>query len=82
MTTSEIRKKYLEFFKKRGHIEITPSPLVIDSDPTTLFTSSGMQQLVPYLKGEKNPQGKRLVDVQPALRLQDLEEVGDTRRPN
>ena len=79
MTTSEIRKKYLEFFKKNGHIEISPSPLVIDSDPTTLFTSSGMQQLVPYLKGEKHPEGNRLVDAQPSLRLQDLEEVGDNR---
>ncbi|MGA3291730.1 MAG: alanine--tRNA ligase [Candidatus Microgenomates bacterium] len=79
MTTSEIRKKYLEFYKKQGHIEITPSPLVIDSDPTTLFTSSGMQQLIPYLKGEKNPQGKRLTDSQSSLRLQDIEEVGDNR---
>jgi alanyl-tRNA synthetase len=77
MTTKEIREKYLKFFKKRGHIEITPSPLVIESDPTTLFTSSGMQPLVPYLKGEKHPDGKRLVDIQPSLRLQDLEEVGD-----
>ena len=69
----------MDFFKKRNHIEITPSPLVIDSDPTTLFTSSGMQPLVPYLKGEKHPQGKRLVDSQPSLRLQDIEEVGDNR---
>jgi alanyl-tRNA synthetase len=79
MSTDDIRKKYLDFFKKRNHIEITPSPLVIDSDPTTLFTSSGMQPLVPYLKGEKHPQGKRLVDSQPSLRLQDIEEVGDNR---
>ena len=79
MTTSEIRKKYLEFFKKHKHVEIPPSPLVIDGDPTTLFTSSGMQQLVPYLKGELHPRGVRLVDSQPSLRLQDLEEVGDNR---
>ncbi|MGA2910383.1 MAG: alanine--tRNA ligase [Candidatus Microgenomates bacterium] len=79
MTTSEIRKKYLDFFIKRGHKEIAPSPLVIDSDPTTLFTSSGMQQLVPYLKGEKHSKGVRLVDSQPSLRLQDIEEVGDNR---
>jgi alanyl-tRNA synthetase len=79
MTTSEIRQKYLDFFKKRDHAEISASPLVIDSDPTTLFTSSGMQQLVPYLKGEKHPEGKRLVDSQPSLRLQDIEEVGNTR---
>ena len=79
MSTDDIRKKYLDFFKKRGHVEISPSPLVIDSDPTTLFTSAGMQQLVPYLKGEKYPQGVRLVDSQPSLRLQDIEEVGDNR---
>lgn len=79
MTTKEIREKYLEFFKKRGHKEINPSPLIIESDPTTLFTSSGMQPLVPYLKGEEHPDGKCLVDSQPSLRLQDLEEVGDNR---
>lgn len=79
MTTSEIRQKYLDFFKKRNHVEITPSPLVIDSDPTTLFTSAGMQQLIPYLKGERHSEGKRLVDSQPSLRLQDIEEVGDNR---
>lgn len=79
MTTFEIRKKYLDFFKKNGHAEIAPSPLVIDGDPTTLFTSSGMQQLVPYLKGEKHPDGQRLVDIQPSLRLQDLDEVADNR---
>lgn len=79
MTTKEIREKYLSYFKKRDHVVIPPSPLVLENDPTTLFTSSGMQPLVPYLKGEKHPLGKRLVDVQPALRLQDLEEVGDNR---
>ncbi len=79
MTTSEIRKKYIEFYKKLNHKEITPSPLVIDSDPTTLFTSSGMQQLVPFFKGEVHPAGVRLVDSQPSLRLQDIEEVGDNR---
>jgi alanyl-tRNA synthetase len=79
MTTKEIRKKYLEFFKKRDHKEITPSPLVLENDPTTLFVSAGMQPLILYLKGEKHPNGKRLVDIQPSLRLQDLEEVGDNR---
>ena len=79
MSTDEIREKYLDFFKKKGHIEITPSPLVIDSDPTTLFTSSGMQQLAPYLKGEKHSKGKKLVDIQPSIRMQDLDEVADNR---
>jgi alanyl-tRNA synthetase len=79
MSTSDIRKKYIEFFTKRGHKEISPSPLVLENDPTTLFTSSGMQQMIPYLKGEKHELGTRLVDSQPSLRLQDLEEVGDNR---
>lgn len=79
MTTSEIREKYLKFFEKREHKIIPPSPLVLENDPTTLFTSSGMQQMIPYLKGEKHALGKRLVDSQPSLRLQDLEEVGDNR---
>lgn len=79
MGTKEVRKKYIDFFVNRGHKEITPSPLVLENDPTTLFTSSGMQQLVPYLKGEKHPLGKRLVDSQPSLRMQDLDEVADNR---
>ncbi len=79
MTTSEIRKKYIDFFVKRGHKEIAPSPLVLENDPTTLFTSSGMQQMIPYLKGETHPRGVKLVDSQPSLRLQDIEEVGDNR---
>src|SRR3990167_5738792 len=79
MGTKEIREKYLNFFKKKGHVEIAPSPLVLENDPTTLFTSSGMQQLIPYFKGQKHPAGKRLVDCQPGIRMQDLEEVGDNR---
>lgn len=79
MSTKEIREKYLKFFENRGHKIITPSPLVLENDPTTLFTSSGMQQMIPYLKGEKHPLGTRLVDSQPSLRLQDIEEVGDNR---
>src|SRR3989339_1021673 len=79
MTTKEIREKYIEFFKKRGHKEITPSPLVLENDPTTLFTSSGMQQMILYLKGEKHPLGKRVVDSQPSVRMQDLDEVADNR---
>ncbi len=79
MTTDEIREKYLKFFEKRGHRRIPAAPLVLENDPTTLFTSSGMQPLVPYLKGEPHPEGKRLVNSQPSLRLEDIDEVGDTR---
>ncbi len=79
MKASEIREKYLEFFKSRGHAVIPAAPIVPEGDPTTLFTSSGMQQLVPYLKGEKHPMGTRLVDSQPSFRAEDIEEVGDNR---
>jgi alanyl-tRNA synthetase len=79
MQSKEIREKYIRFFESRGHLRIDPSPLVLEGDPTTLFTSSGMQQLVPFLKGEKHEKGLRLVDTQPSLRTQDIEEVGDNR---
>lgn len=81
MGTDEVRKKFIEFFKKspRGHKEISSAPLVPPEDPTTLFTSSGMQKLIPYLMGELHPEGRRLVDFQPCLRLQDIDEVGNTR---
>lgn len=79
MTTSDIRKKYIKFFEKRGHKEIPASPLVLENDPTTLFTSSGMQQMIPYLKGERHPLGTRLVDSQLSIRMQDLDEVADNR---
>lgn len=79
LTADAIRQKYLEFFADRGHKIIPPAPLVLENDPTTLFTSSGMQPLVPYLLGQPHPSGKRLVDSQPSFRSQDIEEVGDNR---
>ncbi len=78
-TGSDLRQKYLDFFKQRGHVVIPPAPLVPESDPSTLFTSSGMQPLIPFLLGEPHPQGRRLVNIQPSFRAQDLEEVGDNR---
>ena len=79
MTASEIIQKYISFFEKRGHKRIPNASLVPENDPTTLFTSSGMQPLVPYLLGESHPQGKRLVNVQNCFRAQDIDEVGDNR---
>lgn len=79
MNAQEIRNKYLEFFKARGHAVIPRALLVPYNDPTTLFTGSGMQPLVPYLLGEEHPMGTRLVDSQTCLRAQDIEEVGDNR---
>lgn len=79
MTTSELRQAYLQFFVSRGHAVIPSASLVPENDPTTLFTSSGMQPLVPYLLGQPHPAGKRLVNAQKSFRSQDIEEVGDNR---
>ncbi len=79
MNAQEIRAAYLKFFEKRGHKVIPRAPLVPDNDPTTLFTGSGMQPLLPYLLGEKHPAGVRLTDSQTVIRVQDIEEVGDNR---
>lgn len=79
LTGNDLRQKYLDFFCARGHAEIPSAPLIPLNDPTTLFTSSGMQPLVPYLLGEKHPAGARLVNSQKCIRTQDIEEVGDNR---
>lgn len=79
MTAQEIRQKYLEFFETRGHAVIKRAPLVLTDDPTTLFTGSGMQPIIPYLLGETHPDGKRLVDSQTCLRAQDIDDIGDNR---
>ncbi|MBQ3280367.1 alanine--tRNA ligase [Candidatus Saccharibacteria bacterium] len=79
MDANEIRQKFLEFQVKKGHKIIQPAPLVLEGDPTTLFTGSGMQPLLPYLLGKEHPEGKRLTDAQPSMRLQDIEDVGDPR---
>jgi len=79
MTAQEIRNNYLKFFEDRGHKVIPRALLVPQNDPTTLFTGSGMQPLIPYLLGEPHPEGTRLVDSQACLRAQDIEEVGDNR---
>lgn len=79
MTAQDIRKAYLDFFVKQKHVVIPRALLVPQNDPTTLFTGSGMQPLLPYLLGEEHPDGKRLVDSQTSLRAQDIEEVGDNR---
>ena len=79
MQLSEIRKKYLDFYAARGHTVIPSASIIPENDPTTLFTSSGMQPLIPYLLGENHPGGKRLVNSQKSFRADDIEEVGDNR---
>jgi len=75
----ELRKKWSDFWKKRNHEEIPSTTLIPLDDPTTLFTSAGMQPLIPYLTGQTHPQGKRLFNIQPSFRSQDIEEIGDNR---
>ena len=79
MKAIEIRNKYLNFFKNNGHAIIPSAPLIPENDPSVLFTTAGMQPLVPYLLGEKHPEGERLVDYQKCVRTNDIEEVGDNR---
>ncbi len=79
MKAIEIRNKYLKFFENHGHKVIPSAPLIPENDPSVLFTTAGMQPLVPYLLGEKHPEGTRLTDYQKCLRTNDIDEVGDNR---
>lgn len=79
MTVADIRKKYLDFFRVRGHVVVPSANIVPENDPTTLFTGSGMQPMLPYFLGEPHPQGTRVADSQKSFRAQDIEEVGDNR---
>ncbi|MFZ2882462.1 MAG: alanine--tRNA ligase-related protein, partial [Candidatus Moraniibacteriota bacterium] len=79
LTANELRQKYLEFFREKGHVIIKSASLIPENDPTTLFTGSGMQPMIPYLMGEKHPQGTRIADSQKSFRSGDIEEVGDNR---
>ncbi|PJE67828.1 alanine--tRNA ligase [Candidatus Shapirobacteria bacterium CG10_big_fil_rev_8_21_14_0_10_40_9] len=78
MTAKELRKKFLDFFVKKGHKVIPNVSLIPENDPTTLFISAGMHPLVPYLLGEPHPQGKRLCSIQKCLRTDDIDSVGDS----
>ncbi len=77
MKASEIRRRFIEFFKSKGHTEIKSAPLIPDNDPTCLFTTAGMHPLVPYLMGAEHPGGTRLTDHQKCIRTGDIDEVGD-----
>ena len=77
LTGKELRQLYLDFFRSKGHAVISSASLIPENDPTVLFTTAGMHPLVPYLMGEKHPEGKRLCDVQKCVRTGDIDEVGD-----
>lgn len=79
MNSKQIRQKYLDFFRARGHAVIPSASLLPENDSSTLFISSGMQPLIPYLLGEKHPAGVRLVNSQKSFRAEDIDEVGDNR---
>lgn len=79
MKAIEIRNKYLKFFERYGHKVIPSAPLIPENDPSVLFNTAGMQPLVPYLLGQKHPEGTRLVDYQKCVRTNDIDEVGDNR---
>lgn len=79
MKAIEIRNKYLKFFENHGHKVIPSAPVIPENDPSVLFTTAGMQPLVPYLLGEKHPSGTRLTDYQKCVRTNDIDEVGDNR---
>ena len=79
MNAIQIRNKYLDFFKRHGHKIIPSAPLIPENDPSVLFNTAGMQPLVPYLLGQKHPEGTRLTDYQKCFRTVDIDEVGDNR---
>ena len=79
MKAIDIRNKYLNFFEKHGHKVIPSAPLIPENDPSVLFNTAGMQPLVPYLLGQKHPEGSRLTDYQKCIRTNDIDEVGDNR---
>ena len=79
MTSNEVRQRFFDYFKGKGHVIVPSASLVPENDPTTLFTGSGMQPMVPYLLGEKHPLGTRIADSQKSFRSGDIEDVGDNR---
>lgn len=77
MKANELKRKYIDYFVKKGHTEIPSASLIPENDPSVLFTTAGMHPLAPYLLGEKHPAGRRLVDCQKCIRTGDIDEVGD-----
>ena len=76
-TYHELRNLWLDFFKSKGHTEIPSASVLPENDPTVLFTTAGMQPLIPYLMGQKHPAGTRLTDIQKCVRTNDITDVGD-----
>jgi alanyl-tRNA synthetase len=79
LSANQLRQKYLDFFADKNHAILPSALLVPENDPTTLFTSAGMQSMMPYLLGQPHPKGKRIANSQKCFRAQDLDAVGDNR---
>ncbi|MBQ7508228.1 MAG: alanine--tRNA ligase, partial [Spirochaetales bacterium] len=77
LTANELRKKFIDFFVARGHVQISGASVIPENDPTVLFTTAGMHPLVPYILGQPHPAGKRLTDYQKCIRTGDIDSVGD-----
>ena len=77
VTSAQLRAMFLRFYKEKGHAVIASASVIPENDPTVLFTTAGMHPLVPYLLGEKHPEGTRLTDVQKCIRTGDIDDVGD-----
>ncbi|MCQ2454466.1 MAG: alanine--tRNA ligase-related protein, partial [Clostridia bacterium] len=77
LSSNDLRAMFLKFFQEKGHALIPSASVIPENDPTVLFTTAGMHPLVPYLLGQKHPQGTRLTDVQKCIRTGDIDEVGD-----
>lgn len=77
LTANELRKKFIDFFVSKGHVQISGASVIPENDPTVLFTTAGMHPLVPYILGQPHPAGKRLTDYQKCIRTGDIDSVGD-----
>ncbi|MBR4121377.1 MAG: alanine--tRNA ligase, partial [Spirochaetales bacterium] len=77
LTANELRKKFIDFFVSKGHVQISGASVIPENDPTVLFTTAGMHPLVPYILGQPHPAGKRLTDYQKCIRTKDIDNVGD-----
>lgn len=77
ITANELRKKFIDFFVSRGHVQISGASVIPENDPTVLFTTAGMHPLVPYILGQPHPAGRRLTDYQKCIRTGDIDSVGD-----
>lgn len=77
LTANELRKRFIQFFVDRGHVQISGASVIPENDPTVLFTTAGMHPLVPYILGQEHPAGKRLTDYQKCIRTGDIDSVGD-----